>query len=194
MNFKKISYYRSISTSADLPDDQLPQFAFIGRSNVGKSSFINSITGQKDLARTGSTPGLTKKVNLFLTDNKFYLADLPGYGYAKMMKGERKKLEELIFWFLTSSRDSFRQVFLLVDAEVGPTANDLDVIEFLDQENFPTTIVASKIDRIKPAQRHKAISNIVRQIPQHFEIIPFSSKNGQGKQEILEIIKNSLKS
>lgn len=188
MNFKKISYYRSIVQASDLPQDQLPQYAFIGRSNVGKSSFINTITGQKDLARTGSTPGLTKKVNLFLINNKIFFADLPGYGYAKMMKGERKKLEDLIFWYLSQTENQFKRIFLLVDAEVGPTANDLDVIEFLDQENLPTTIIASKIDRIKPSQRHKALSQIISQIPQHFQIIPFSSKSGEGKKEVLAII------
>lgn len=192
MNIKSAKYFRSILSESDFPQESLPQFAFIGRSNVGKSSFINTITGQKDLCRSGSTPGVTQKVNLFLINNDIYFADLPGYGYAKMMRGERKKLEDTIFWYLQNPRNQFKQIFLLIDGEIGPTSSDLEVLDFLDQQNLPTTIIASKIDKLKAARQAQGIKKAMIMMPNH-EIIPFSSKTGVGKKTVQDRITTMLK-
>lgn len=181
-------YLRSISSPADLPEDDFPQFAFIGRSNVGKSSFINAITGIANLCRSGSTPGVTKKVNLFWINKKYYFADLPGYGYAKLSYKERQELEKLIFWYLSEPQNHFRQIFLLIDAQVGPTSNDQDVIKFLLEAGLPATIVLSKTDKLKNSQKNQQIKKIQQAIPPHFAIIPFSVKTGAGKREIHQIL------
>jgi GTP-binding protein len=188
MSSLQAEYLRSISLPSALPQDNLPQFAFIGRSNVGKSSFINTVTGISNLCRSGSTPGVTKKVNLFLVNRKYYFADLPGYGYAKMSLKERRELEKLIFWYLSERQNQFRQIFLLIDAQIGPTPNDLDVMEFLLQQGLPATIVASKIDKLKPSEKNRQIQNIRSQLPPHFNLIPFSSHSGEGKKEILKTL------
>lgn len=174
-----------------LSEPELPQFAFIGRSNVGKSSFINSVTATKNLCRSGSTPGLTRTVNLFLINRKIIFADLPGYGYAKMSIPERKKLEQIIFWYLGESNTSFKQIFLLIDSKIGPQPSDLEVLQFLNQKGLPTTIVATKIDRLRSSERAAAIKKITQAIPSH-PTIPYSSENGEGRQQILTALEKAL--
>ncbi|MCC6643422.1 ribosome biogenesis GTP-binding protein YsxC [Candidatus Peregrinibacteria bacterium] len=174
-----------------LTEPELPQFAFIGRSNVGKSSFINSVTATKNLCRSGSTPGLTRTVNLFVINRKIHFADLPGYGYAKMSIPERKKLEQIIFWYLGDSGTTFKQIFLLVDSKIGPQPSDLEVLNFLNQKGLPTTIIATKIDRLRSSERSHAIKKITQAIPHH-NIIPYSSENGEGRSKVLEILGQSL--
>ena len=181
-------YIRSITCPDDLPQDKLTQFAFIGRSNVGKSSFINHLTGISNLCRSGSTPGVTKKVNLFLINRKNYFADLPGYGYAKLGFKERAELEELIFWYLSEKTNKFKQIFLLIDSKVGPTDQDLEVINYLLEIGLPTTIVVSKVDKLRSSEKTSQLNNIKAQIPPHFNIIPYSTKTGEGKREILNIL------
>lgn len=187
MKINTAIYLRSILQESDLPEDQLPQYAFIGRSNVGKSSFLNAITGLKNLGRTGSRPGLTQKVNLFLVNKKIYFADLPGYGYAKASKTQQKVLSELIFWYLQHPDNQFRQIFLLIDSKVGPTPLDLEVIDFLDQGNLPFQIIASKIDQVKSSQRVKALKNIQISAAEH-SVIPFSSHTKEGLKTVLALI------
>jgi len=181
-------YLRSITGPADLPEDEFPQFAFIGRSNVGKSSFINAITGISNLCRSGSTPGVTKKVNLFLINKKFYFADLPGYGYAKLSYKERKELEKLIFWYLSEPLNHFQRIFFLIDAQVGPTSNDQDVLKYLLEAGLPTTLILSKTDKLKNSEKTRQINQIKQQIPPHFPIVPFSVKTGEGKKDVHKIL------
>ena len=188
MHINSAEYFRSIIGPQDLPEYQLPQFAFIGRSNVGKSSFINSITGQKNLCRSGSTPGVTKKVNLFLVNRKCFFADLPGYGYAKLSIHERKKLEELIFWYLGETNNEFKQIFLLVDSKIGLTSNDADVVEFLYGKGLPTIIIASKVDKLKNKDRTIKLRNLQSSLPEGLRVIPFSAETNEGKKEVLEAI------
>ncbi len=189
MQINSAEYFRSILLPSDLPEYPLPQFAFIGRSNVGKSSFINTITSQKDLARSGATPGVTKKVNLFLINRKIYFADLPGYGYAKLSLQERKKLEELIFWYLGEATNDFKKIFLLVDSRHGLTPNDADVVNFLHGHGLPTVIIASKVDKLKNKDRAIKLRNLQNSLPEGFTIIPFSAETNEGKQAVLEAIK-----
>lgn len=188
MHINSAEYFRSILLEQDLPEYPLPQFAFIGRSNVGKSSFINCITNQKDLARHGATPGVTRKVNLFLVNRKFYFADLPGYGYAKLSLVERKKIEQLIFWYLGEPKNDFRKIFLLVDSRHGLTPNDADVVEFLHGHGLPTVIIASKVDKLKNKDRTIQLRNLQSSLPQGFTVIPFSAETNEGKQAVLDQI------
>lgn len=189
---KSAQLFTSIGTSKVLPNSDLdknkyPLFAFIGRSNVGKSSFINSITGVKDLCRSGASPGVTKTVNLFLVNNKILFADLPGYGYAKMSIPERKKLEDLIFWYLGNPENSFNQIFLLVDGKIGPQPSDLEVLQFLNQKQLPTTIIATKFDRLKSSEKAGALKKITSQIRNH-NVIAYSSVTGEGRQDVYKTL------
>jgi len=172
--------------------ENYPHFAVIGRSNVGKSSFINSVTQQKDLAYTGARPGVTQQVNLFLLNKKIYLSDMPGYGYARLSYHQRLDLEALITWYLDVENDEenprvFTKVFHLVDAEVGPTKLDLTMRDFLAKQPFQTIVVANKIDKLKSSQRTKALGNIETCF-HGLQIIPYSSKTGEGKKDILREI------
>lgn len=178
------------SLSQGLVEENFPHFAVIGRSNVGKSSFINTITNKKDLAYSGSRPGVTQQINLFLLNRKIYLDDMPGYGYAKISFKERKKLEDLIFWYFKPAKENgagvnLVKVFQLVDALVGPTQLDLMMGEFLINQKFKTIIVANKIDKIKQSQIHRSLTNI-KNLFHGMKVIPFSSKTGEGKKEILK--------
>lgn len=187
MSIFSAEYFKSFVPGATLPSENYPIYAFIGRSNAGKSSFINTITGQKSLARSGATPGVTKKVNLFLINKKYFFADLPGYGYSKMSRQDRNTLEKLIFWFLSHPEMNFQQIFLLIDCRVGPTADDLDIIEFLNQNHLPLTIIASKVDKLKPSQKHQQLKKLSLAVPKH-QIIPFSAVTGEGKKEIIDVM------
>ncbi len=187
MSINSAIYLTSIVPGVSLPEQNYPVFAFIGRSNAGKSSFINAITNQKGLARSGSTPGVTQKVNLFLVNKKYFFADLPGYGYAKVGRNERKELQKIIFWYLSHKEINFQQIFLLLDSRVGPTESDLDVINFLNSEGLPLTIIASKIDKLKQSERASQLKKISLAIPHH-PIIPFSATTLEGKKAVLGTI------
>jgi GTP-binding protein len=184
MNIKTASYLKSVVPGASLPYEKYPVFVFLGRSNVGKSSFINALTGQKNLCRSGSTPGVTRKVNLYLINKKILFADLPGYGYSKLGLDERKKLLELIFWFLDNPENDLRQFYLLIDSKIGPTVQDLEIIDYLEQKDIPLILILSKVDRLTHSQKLARKNEYSRQFPAH-KIIPFSARNGEGVKEVL---------
>jgi len=169
--------------------DEFPHIAVIGRSNVGKSSLINSITEQKDLARTSSRPGHTQQINLFLINKAVFLADLPGYGYANHNKEKRLSLENLIFWYLGQKEYPLKKIILIVDANVGATPLDLDMNDFLSKFDYPVIVIANKFDKIKKNKQAQALQNLKIQFPNQ-KIIPHSSISKEGKAEIIqEIIK-----
>lgn len=168
--------------------DGRPQVAFIGRSNVGKSSVINAITHQKDLAKTSSFPGLTKEINFFLINNSFYIVDLPGYGYAKLPAPMRAKIKEMINWYFFSSGNEQNKIFLIIDAEVGPTKDDLELLYVLEEKEKTVVVVANKIDKIKKSAYATKLSRIQVSIGNH-KIIPCSTKNSRGIQDIIDDLK-----
>lgn len=170
-----------------LPRDLRSQIAFIGRSNVGKSSFINSLAGQKKLAKSSSMPGRTLEVNFFLMNKKFYFVDLPGYGYAKQPRSLREEIEDRIFWFLTDDTIPLRTVVLLVDAKVGPTPLDLDMLETLSHhlDRYQVIVVANKIDKIKKSEESKVLREIQVKA-QGCRVFPYSSKAPQHQAIILD--------
>ncbi len=163
--------------------DGLPQIAFVGRSNAGKSSLINTLTNMHALARTSSTPGRTQELNLFLVNKTHYFVDLPGYGYAKASSEAWGKLNHLISWYLLESGFD-PKVILIIDAVVGLTDNDLGMLEYLKAEGREIVIVANKIDKVKNSELHKTLKKVESQVVGH-KVIPFSSTAKIGVKELL---------
>jgi len=164
--------------------DGLPQVAFIGRSNTGKSSIINSLVGLKDLAKTSSFPGRTQQINLFLINNSSYFVDLPGYGYAKVPNEIKDRIRNMINWYFFDSGYVQKKVILIIDAEVGPTKADLEAIFALDDHKKDTIVVANKIDKLKRKDYDKQLKIIKEAMGDH-KIIPYSAKKKIGVQELL---------
>ncbi|MGD0782807.1 MAG: ribosome biogenesis GTP-binding protein YihA/YsxC [Candidatus Aminicenantales bacterium] len=168
-------------------EDGTPQIAFIGRSNVGKSSVINSLTGQKGLARTSSFPGRTQEINVFLVEEKYYWLDLPGYGYSRHSLETKRRLHRLIDWYLFQSPYRQKQVILIIDAEVGPTDNDFEILRGLEATKKPVVIVANKADKIRKTKSAARLREIQAQLGSH-KIIPYSSETGIGRKDLAAAI------
>jgi GTP-binding protein len=166
-----------------LLEDGTPQIAFIGRSNVGKSSVINSLTGQKGLARTSSFPGRTREINVFRIEDRVYLMDLPGYGYAKYSQEMRRKLLRLIDWYLIRSPIRPRRIVFIIDGEIGPTRDDLEVLHALESTGTPIVILANKMDKVKPSRTPVRMREIAAAVGPH-PIIPYSAETGLGRKEL----------
>jgi GTP-binding protein len=164
-------------------EDGTPQIAFIGRSNVGKSSVINSLTGHKGLARTSSFPGRTQEINVFLVEERVYWLDLPGYGYSRHSLEKKKELHRLIDWYLFQSPYRQKRVILIIDAEVGPTDNDFEMLRSLVATNKPVVIVANKTDKIKKSKAAARLRELRAQLGGH-KFISYSSENGIGQKEL----------
>lgn len=173
----------------EILEDGKPQIAFIGRSNVGKSSVINALTRQKNLAKTSSFPGRTQQINIFFINNSFYLVDLPGYGFAKGSKDEQARLQSLIYWYLLDSNYKQKKVVLIIDAELGPTNNDMQMLQSLEEKGKEILVVANKTDKIKKSNYKKQLTEIQNVIGNH-KIIPFSAEKKLGVSELeKEILK-----
>ena len=193
MIIKSADFIKSIASFGALYDLQLPEFAFVGRSNVGKSSLINSLTNRKKLAKASSTPGRTRLINLFLINKSFYFVDLPGYGFAKASKQEQASWQELIGTYLENS-SNLKRVFVLVDIRHTPTDKDLLMLNYLYQYNIPFNIVATKADKLSKVQINKQVLNIANTLNVGFnDIIVSSAIDKKGNDKILEIIENLLK-
>jgi GTP-binding protein len=170
------------------PDANLPEVAFAGRSNVGKSSLINKLIRRKKFARVSNTPGRTREINFFAVNAQFVLADLPGYGYAKVSKERKAAWRPLIEGYLKRS-PSLRGVVLLLDVRRYPTDDDLQMLEFLAELGTPTIIVATKIDKLKRAERQARFGALAREAGVELEqLIPFSAINSEGRDELAEAI------
>ncbi|MEK7180976.1 MAG: ribosome biogenesis GTP-binding protein YihA/YsxC [Patescibacteria group bacterium] len=187
MNITSAKFLKGVDGTNETLEDGTPQIAFIGRSNVGKSSVINSLTNQKDLARTSSFPGLTKEINIFLINNSYYLVDLPGYGFAKASHEERERLQKLIFWYLFDSNCKQKKVVLILDANVGPTENDLEMLRGLEEHEKKIVIVANKIDKIKESEYKEKLNKLKSLVGEH-KIIPYSSETKFGRSELINEI------
>ena len=190
MNIKSATFVKGIVEADDKLEDGKPQIAFIGRSNVGKSSLINALTKVKDLARTSSFPGRTQQINLFLINKAFYLADLPGYGYAKASQQDRKRLEGLINWYLFEAGYKQHAVVLIIDANVGLTDNDLQMLDCLKAEKKNIIIVANKIDKIKKSDYQKKLRKIQTDAAAihgtgTIKIIPYSTQKNMGAVDLM---------
>ena len=159
MKFKEIELEQVAGFKSQWPDESIEEIAFVGRSNVGKSSFINAFLGRKNLARTSSKPGKTRTINFYNIDKKFRLVDLPGYGYAKVSKAEKAKWDKLINEYL-HQRENLKEVFLLVDIRHEPTQLDLQMYEWILESGFTGFVIATKYDKISKNQLTKHIKAI----------------------------------
>lgn len=170
------------------PEPRLPEIAFAGRSNVGKSSLINKLVHRKKLARVSNTPGRTREINFFEVNGAFILADLPGYGYARVSKERKATWRPLIEGYLRGS-SALRGVVQLLDARHQPTDDDLHMLEFLADTALPTLVVATKIDKLPKAERAERISELARQAGvDEAQVIPFSAVTAEGRDELAEAI------
>ena len=193
VNLNQAEFVRSAAKPADFPRDALPQVVFAGRSNVGKSSVINRLLNRKNLARVGAAPGKTTHINYFRIDGKFYLIDLPGYGYAKVSKQERDRWGKLIeAWFADTALMTLG--VLVVDARHKPTADDRTMSDFFLAAGKPFVVVANKLDKVKKSQVQDNLRQVaqVLELPQGVPVIPFSAQKGDGRQALLEYILRCL--
>ncbi len=188
MKIKTIKFLKSAAGKAGFPDYDFPEFAFFGRSNTGKSSLINMITGRKSLVKTGAKPGVTKLVNFFLINDSISLADMPGFGYAKVPKNVRNKFLPLIRDYI-KNRDNLKLTFLLVDIRRTPGDMEKDIIIQLTDSNKPIAIIATKCDKLSKTQRVNNAQKIARELMIDTKSIFFtSSKTGEGKEDIRNLI------
>lgn len=171
------------------PDTNLPEIALAGRSNVGKSSLVNTIVNRKNLARTSSTPGKTATINFYEIEKKYRFVDLPGYGYAKVSKEEKNKWGGMIENYL-SKRENLKGVFLLVDARHKPTADDKMMFEWIKTFGYEPVVVATKLDKLKKSQIEKNLTDIYSALELDYDsvLIPFSAENRSGRDEVLEAV------
>ena len=183
MKITSAKFVKGVVAKDPVLEDGKPQVAFIGRSNVGKSTLINSLTNQRGLARTSSFPGRTQEINLFLINENFYLVDLPGYGFARNSAGGRERIQELINSYLFRSHYKQKLIVLIIDANVGPTEGDLDMLHALVAHKKNVIVIANKIDKIKKSEYVKHMRKIESSIGGH-TIIPYSSKSKIGIKEV----------
>ena len=195
MEISSAEFIKSSPHIADCPADSKPEFAFIGRSNVGKSSLINMLTGKKGLAQTSSTPGKTKLINHYLINGKWYLVDLPGYGFAKVSRSSRSSFETMLREYL-SERQTLINIFLLIDSRHEPMKTDLAFMEWLGVSGIPFTIVFTKIDKSGKTQLQSTIAKYKKRLLEDWEELPpivlTSAQTAAGKSDLLGLIANQL--
>jgi GTP-binding protein len=191
MIVKTAEFIISNTEVSKCPNDGLPEFAFIGRSNVGKSSLINMLTGKKNLAKTSGTPGKTQLINHFLINEKWYLVDLPGYGYAKSARSNRSKWEKFIAEFL-SKRQTLQNTFVLLDARLEPQKIDLEFMSWCGERQLPFSMVFTKIDKLSSSALQKNLARYKKEMLKYWEEMPpvftTSSESAFGKEPLLQYI------
>ncbi len=185
MKIKSVELIISAVRRSQYPTDDRPEFLLVGRSNVGKSSFINTLINRKNYARTSSNPGKTQTINFYLVNEEFYLVDAPGYGYARMSKKKKQKFGLMMEDYLTN-RAQLKQVFMLIDFRHKPTDDDLMMYKFLKHYQIPVTIVATKVDKIGVNQYQKQRNLILNELDLVVgdDFITFSAVSKHGKEEI----------
>lgn len=197
MQIKSAEFIMSNTEVSKCPQDGRPEYAFIGRSNVGKSSLINMLTGKKGLALTSSTPGKTQLINHFLIDNSWYLVDLPGYGYAQRGKKGRENIERIIDDYIMN-RMEMTCIFVLLDCRHEPQKIDLEFLSFLGENGIPFAIIFTKADKISVSKLNENISAYKASLLEEWEELPpifqSSSQRKAGKEEILDYIEGINKS
>ena len=192
MNITSAKYLTSVVDEKNILNDDMVEFAFVGRSNVGKSSLINALTGVKNLAKTSSTPGLTKMINYFVINNSFKFVDLPGYGYARTGQKHIANWAGLMEKYLLNST-LLKTVFVLIDCRHEPSELDKMMINFLNHYQIPYMIIMTKVDKLAKSKIPQSAGKIAKHLGVRKELIlPFSSENFFGKDRILDYIENVL--
>ena len=190
LNFQKAAFVRSAADKAHFLRDGLPQFAFAGRSNVGKSSVINRLLGRKNLAYVGASPGKTTQINYFLVDSRAYLVDLPGYGYAKVSRAEKERWGRLMDSYFQDEGEILTAGVLIVDIRHKPTADDVTMHVWFRQTGCPEIIVANKLDKLKKSQVEPALALIreTLELTEEDALVPFSAEKGEGKDTLIRLL------
>jgi GTP-binding protein len=192
MDIKNAAYLKSSALISQCPEHHCPEYAFIGRSNVGKSSLINMLTGNKKLAKTSATPGKTLLINHFVINGgQWYLVDLPGYGFAKRSKTERTKLEKMISSYILQ-RECLTNLFVLIDCRHEPQQVDLDFMRWLGESGVPFSIVFTKADKLSRAKLSESINAYLQRLADEWDPLPphfiTSAETKQGREELLSYI------
>ena len=189
MKLKSAELETVCGITSKLPNNPYPEFAFAGKSNVGKSSLINTLLNRKALARVSSQPGKTQTINYYLVNKELYFVDLPGYGYAKVSQSEKKRWSGLIEGYLKSDRQ-IEIVFLLIDMRHAPSQDDIDMVNFLIDTEMPFVIILTKADKLNKTKRAEMMEDFTKTIPcfSDIHVIPFSSQTAEGVEEIRSII------
>lgn len=194
MNFNNVEFLISAASEKNFPSRRLPEIAFAGKSNVGKSSVINRILNRKNFARVGDKPGKTVHVNYFSVDNKCYFVDLPGYGYAKVSQAEKDRWGRLMESYFAAGRIDLG--VLIVDSRHAPTNNDITMARWFLDSNCPFVVVANKLDKLKKSEIEPNLQTIREdlELPEDCQLIPFSAEKGIGKDELVRLILNIAES
>ena len=191
MNIESATFVKGIIGSDEILVNGKFQVAFLGRSNVGKSTLINSLTRKENLARSSLSPGKTIRMDFFLINDSFYFVDFPGYGYAKQSSQKREKLTKMILWYLMYSEIKNRLVILVIDAKVGLTPYDADMLKTFHEHNINYIIVANKMDNLRMGQKEKQMMNLQQEYP-NSEVIPYSSKQKHQGFELMRRISSYI--
>lgn len=193
MKITSAELYISAVRQSQYPEDKLPEFLIVGRSNVGKSSFVNTLINRKNYARTSSKPGKTQTLNFYKINSDFYFVDVPGYGYAIADKKTQMKFGKMIEDYV-ATRDELKEVFMLVDFRHKPTDDDILMYKYLKYYNLKVTVVATKIDKISFGQREKYKNNILKtlELKEGDNLVLFSSVTKDGKKDIYDVIEKYL--
>ncbi len=192
MNLNFVEFLISAASTKDFPQKRLPEIAFAGKSNVGKSSVINRILNRKNFARVGDKPGKTVHVNYFTVDRKCYFVDLPGYGYAKVSQSEKERWAKLMESYFAAGRIDLG--VLIVDARHAPTNNDITMARWFLDSGCPFVVVANKLDKLKKSELIPNIQTIRDdlELPEDCTVIPFSAEKGTGRDELIRLILNTV--
>ena len=193
MNFQNVEFLISAASTEDFPKKRLPEIAFAGKSNVGKSSVINRLLGRKNFARVGDKPGKTVHVNYFLLDQSVYLVDLPGYGFARVSQSEKERWGKLMESYFAAGRITLG--VLIVDYRHPPTNNDITMANWFLQSGCPFVVVANKMDKLKKSELAPNLAVIRRdlELPETVPVIPFSAEKGDGRDDLVKVILNAIK-
>lgn len=194
MVIKSVELETVCGITSKIPENELPEIAFAGKSNVGKSSLINALMNRKSLARTSSQPGKTQTINFYNVNDEVYLVDLPGYGYAKVSQAEKEKWGKLIERYLHGSRQ-LKAVFLLIDIRHEPSVNDKMMYDWILHNGYEPILIATKLDKIKRSQVQKHVKMVRTGLAVRpgTIVIPFSAETKQGREEIWEVIESFMK-
>lgn len=195
MTISTAEFIKSSTTLAQCPEPSLPEYAFLGRSNVGKSSLINMLTGRSKLAKTSSTPGKTQTINHFLINKTWYIADLPGYGYAKVSKTKREDWKKMIENYILN-RKNLMTLFLLIDSRHEPIESDIEFMNFLGMKYVPFARIFTKADKMKKLALEGVLENHNKRLMENWEELPphivTSTQDKRGRDELLSYIEKSL--
>lgn|SRR5699024_5682774 len=193
MKITNAEFLISAVSSAQYPKTGYPEIALAGRSNVGKSSFINRLIGRKNLVRTSSKPGKTRTLNYYTINDAFYFVDVPGYGYAKVSKVEREKWGKMMEEYF-QQRELLEAVVLVVDGRHKPTADDVQMVEFIRHLDIPLIVVCTKMDKLTPNKQAKAFKELKKVLPEgDYPVIPFSAITGLNKDKVWDTLRPFLR-